>query len=406
MKQILSSTSTNDRPAIERALAIVVSAVMMFCALRFAVKNDVLPQYIKVCISVGYAGVACFFWYIDARKSEIHALHRSSKIRQSSFDWSMHYFRAAAILAIMLTHYAGMCGYRKLVNILFHSSTIYFLFISGYLSQYIGSIKRDVPIQYYKKKIVNVILPFILFSFLFGAVKYKIDILSVNFLHDLVLGRVLGPYWYIPFVSIIFLATPFLLRLNDTQLLKVTLVSSICFIVFPFRPSCFVLAWPEMFYLYAYFLPFYLFGIVYCRFKKIVDNFLIRNFTAIVIASILLVALLSMSSALGLSHSPDDLLIGLHRMSIVAMLLVVLRKLPNSIVSLKYLADYSFALYFIHAGVFKECLRLHDRLLPNNPFLIPFFELSFFLFLVVLLMLGIYIFKKSLGSFSRHCIGA
>ena len=149
----------------------------------------------------------------------------------------------------------------------FRSSTIFFLFISGFLCQYLFTSRPQPPITYYKKKLQNVICPFLFFSIGIGLLRGDSPF-SLGFWRDVALGRIQLQYWYIPFVSILFLVSPLLCRLTNRLLLSVAAISLVIFCTFPVRPEVgFALSWSHTFHLYAYFTVFYLLGFVYCRYK-------------------------------------------------------------------------------------------------------------------------------------------
>ena len=97
-----------------------------------------------------------------------------------NYDLTFHYFRAFAIVSVMLTHMwvgpvlAGSEDAAKLQDslrlCLFHSATIYFVFISGYLFDFVNRRKGQFPpLRFYKSKIVNVFCPYFILSLLLLA---------------------------------------------------------------------------------------------------------------------------------------------------------------------------------------------------------------------------------------------
>ena len=77
-----------------------------------------------------------------------------AKPKKSTFDWGMHYMRGFAIVCIMLMHVQARLGHRGLTRSFFSASTVFFLFISGYLCQYLALKKPVVDRDYYSKKVV------------------------------------------------------------------------------------------------------------------------------------------------------------------------------------------------------------------------------------------------------------
>lgn len=101
---------------------------------------------------------------------------------------------------------------------LFHSATIYFVFISGYLFDFVNRRKGQFsPLRFYKSKIVNVFCPYFILSLLLlaaGWISHHWFGYDIPFINDgtpvaslwdvlrcLAYGSAsLVPYWYIPFI--------------------------------------------------------------------------------------------------------------------------------------------------------------------------------------------------------------
>ena len=155
---------------------------------------------------------------------------------QKHYDLTFHYFRAFAIVSVMLTHMwvgpvlAGSEDAARLQDslrlCLFHSATIYFVFISGYLFDFVNRRKGPFsPLRFYKSKIVNVFCPYLVLSLLLlaaGWVSHHWFGYDIPFINDgtpvaspgdvlrcLAYGSAsLVPYWYIPFIMTVFSAGP------------------------------------------------------------------------------------------------------------------------------------------------------------------------------------------------------
>ena len=88
----------------------------------------------------------------------------------------MHYFRAFAIFSVISVHmwivpplegHESMSRFLDMLRgVLFHSSTLYFVFISGYLFHFLAQRKFDLR-TYYRKKLLNVIVPYVILSVFF-----------------------------------------------------------------------------------------------------------------------------------------------------------------------------------------------------------------------------------------------
>lgn len=325
---------------------------------------------------------------------------------KSGFDWQMHYFRAFAILMIMATHYCGVFGFDGPDRFFFRSSTIFFLFISGYLCQHIFNRRPQTPQVYGMKKLANVISPFLVFSIAIGLMRGDSPA-SAGFWRDVLMGRMQLQYWYIPFVSLLFLVSPALCRLKDSVLMPLAAVSLVLLSTFPVRPQpVFALAWPHAFHLYVYFTFFYLLGFVYCRRKVQIFEVLKRNSVLLAILAVLVSAVMPFAPALGLETAGLDALHAVHKTLLGAVVLVVLDRVKDRKVwILDQLAKCSFTLYFIHLGIFLQTVKLHDSAV--SLIRIPLFaEFVVFCAYVLAMLLAATLAKTVLGKWSRPIIAA
>lgn len=215
------------------------------------------------------------------------------KKKSASFDRGIHYFRAFAILFIMLLHFTPEHPVlMRLDDTFFSASSYFFVFISGYLFYYLTkSFEAEWsfrPIRcrivsgkfstltYYRKKLLNILLPYAIISSVIYLYYYLASDTSYltpavpgalkDFLHRLLVGDVQQPYWYIAFISKVFLISPLLLYLPKKWFCTLTAASCIL----PFLVA------REQSHL-LYFLPMYLIGMWYARFRPDIDRILYRN---------------------------------------------------------------------------------------------------------------------------------
>lgn len=388
---------------LARVSAIVVCSLIIYVGMTFMSKETVIPLWARLLASLAFAGLSAMIWAMENPSHSDNAPKKKST--KEGFDWSMHYFRAFAILTIMLMHYCGVFGYTKIVSVLFHSSTIFFLFISGYLCKYIDQRHRVPARVYYQKKVVNVIAPFIVFSILFGLMKGKY-LLSMTFLKELALGEVQGQYWYIPFVSILFLASPPVCRLDNRNLNLVWIVSVFFFLLFPIRPGGFCINWPDTIYLYSYFSVFYFTGFLYCTHKDSINAAINKYWILFAVGALIATLVLWIGPSLKLSMVGYDLLIGIQKFLAVALAIYCLGYIKNKrLLVLDLLAKYSFTLYFIHFGLFAQSHQFHDYLMRAIPLPIFFAEMVVFAIYVAGMLSACVLFKLVLGKYSRPLLG-
>ena len=387
----------------KRVVSILTCAAILYCGLS-CVSEAPISDAVKLSAIGGFLLLALMIWLLELKRD---GAAKKSKSDKTNFDWGMHYFRAFAILMIMATHYASRFGYSRFCDTFLSSSTIYFLFISGYLCQYIDCRRRDTPLAYYRKKLLNVICPFVLFSIVFLYARHALC--GIGSIRDVLLGRAQVPYWYIPFVSLLFAISPLLCRMRNGLLLSVFGISAFMFVVFPFRPgTAFNLSWPYTFYLYSYFSVFYVLGFVYCRFKDPVDRWINSrlNLLLFVGGGIVSAILLWDPNVLGVSCFSRGLVVGAQRSCVLAVFLILLGHLrTRKIRLLDWLAQYSFTLYFIHFGLFARTGRFHDVLISYIPLPVIAADCVVFCIYLAGMLFSAMVFKNVLGRHSRMLLG-
>jgi hypothetical protein len=296
-------------------------------------------------------------------------------------------------------------------ELFFHSSTIYFIFISGFLVTHLKD--RIVTTSYYKSKLKNVILPYILISiallFVYSFFGSKTEAFTLLFLKnsliDILMGKVNFHFWYIPFITLIFLATPVLLKLNQKTMLYIA---------------------PFMFLLpllgtrtgieitvgqYLYFFPIYIIGML-VRLKLDTVQACISSYKywigAIFLASLITLFLLLLNYNLTTRYPYYfESLFYVNRLMIIFLFIGISGQISyNKYPLIGKIADYSFALYFIHGaiGIFIQP-RLFGFLAQfEQHYWIPFSLLVTFCIILLCLFI-IRITKLVFGKRSRLLIG-
>ena len=118
-----------SRSDASRALAIAALGAIAFLYLRGQGVSDLRSFSV---VAAGCTALAVL-WALEWRTGFGEA--GSPNPRRSDFDWGMHYLRGFAIVMILLTHFFGCIGPKWVKPAFFSGSTVYFLFISGYLCQ-------------------------------------------------------------------------------------------------------------------------------------------------------------------------------------------------------------------------------------------------------------------------------
>ena len=310
-----------------------------------------------------------------------------------------------------MLHFVGAFKHYGVLRSLLGASTIYFLFISGYLCQFLEFKKRTSVISFYTKKLKNVICPYVVCSLvtciimcIIGGERYLVfsmDNFSFSRLFKgLIFGSMQYQYWYIPFVSILFLVSPVFIRMSDRMLLGAFMISACCLVCFPVRGQVYPVAWPNTFYLYSYFTGFYLLGFVYARRKCLFDVYLKRYFIINLFFAILLAVLLQWQGLFSLTLVSADLAIAMQRFFTLCVVLVVLQKIHRKIFVLDLFAKYSFTLFFLHMFFIQDFLNAANRLSG------PYWEIVLCLVYIAIVLVVSILLKSALGRNSRIYIGS
>ncbi|MDM7952337.1 MAG: acyltransferase [Cyanobium sp. CZS 25K] len=223
-------------------------------------------------------------------------------------------------------------------------------------------------------------------------------------------AEALTGYWYIPFIMLIFAASPLFLQYIKLSLkIQLTIFSALIVVsMLVHRP------WHNLSPIHSviYFTPIYLLGIIYAMHQKAIADAIKSKSLHLGLATVALSALqVHVTGSYGnyhksaiVSYAGFDLNI-LQKLLIIFFLLSVLAKLESrSIPLLSYLASISFGIYFIHPWVLLAFQRLSmERHLAFAPGPLIFL-------LKTLLILGISIglaetLKRRLHQRSRYLIG-
>ena len=352
------------------------------------------------------------------------------------FDWGMHHLRAFAIVCILIEHLWMHIGLFRQAQAFFIGSTFYFLFISGYLCQYLAFRRSIAPKTYYRKKWTNVICPYLAWSVFTLAIVRIMNIRRAgvippemvrwdNLPHIFLFGWAQGSYWYIPFVCVLFLVSPWLWKLKTSELVWLFVVSVSFAICYPFRPSSHFDGNPAMvFFQYAYFSWSYLLGLLYARLKPKIDPYLqsyaIPAFGFGMLLGLGLLAPEKFAIVCPSEIDPNDalretVLSGPLARSfqklffIVPAVVLAIRFTGKRIAVLDWLATYSFTMYFSHLLFLSDFVRLQDwlfSLVQPNAFGKTFLQIVVTVLFVAFNLLLAMCLKKVFGRHSRFFVGS
>jgi len=288
-------------------------------------------------------------------------------MRLDSFD----YFRGLAILLIVAGHTLGPWSIdtmpEMIVGNLILGATALFVFISGFFFHY-KFYARFRYEQFIGKKATNVLLPYCFLTLLalavkglwFGEVRFEglmwseILTLSVQYLWT---GQIFSAYWYVPFIMLMFVLSPVFIcyiRLT-TRVQLILLFAFVAFSMWAHRPLGNLSPWHSV----VYYLSIYLLGIVYSQYNKKIRNFIAKKSVSLGLLTLLIVLTQIVlygdyrnfhKPTIGLFNGFDIMI--LQKIALIFFVLSVLEKLGRfDVYILKYLANLSFAIYFIHPWV-------------------------------------------------------
>lgn len=358
---------------------------------------------------------------------EIEQIEQKAKSTKRPFLRHLHYFRGFAILNIVIVHtwqlssaniqsssaeYLHYMG--RVKEFLFHGSTLYFLFISGFLFHYLSH--NFIVKDYYKKKFKYVVTPyifissFILLSEVFYQQKNNVDYSSffVQLLDSLSRGTAQIQFWYIPFIIIVFLISPLLLYIPKKQFTFLAIIS--LFIpLLGTRTGTEVTIWQ-----FVYFLPVYILGMYTSMKYDFVKNKLEKSRY-----KLLTVFLLSTIAAPVIGARTINFIIEIHVMEslvyiqklsatfLILYLLLKYKRKDSKILDM--LATYSFPIFFLHVLVyFAFSNLLYSAVILQyigGIMIVPYSILctGIILFLTLLICKGL---KLILQSKSKYVMGA
>ena len=404
------------RPLAARALAIVLVAAGLFgylLAYRAPVRHAAL-------VSCGALAALLAIWGAEIL---LHgAAPPPDRPKGDSFDWGMHAFRGFAILCIALMHALSGFGFHKWTQAFLSSSTIYFLFISGYLCQHLHSRRPDSPAAYYRKKLLNVILPYLAMSVATavlvratGALRPGLlapaDYTLREFPRILLFGWAQPQYWYVPFVAVLFAVSPALVRTGDRTLVRISALAFALLLVFPSRGGWKIT--PEtktILCKFSYFTFYYLAGFLFARFRRLLEPHL----KAYALPGLLLGLFLGLTVLFPDWFGPYVVRGAQHRslqklFFLVPLLWAATRCRSRPTPLLGAFADYSFAIFFLHHFFIADFVRLRDALLraaAGIPCAGPAANVAAILLFIAFSLALAMLLKRATGRWSRSLTGA
>lgn len=351
------------------------------------------------------------------------------------------YFRAIAILFVVFghtydvawTHFANEDlsaerGWLAMVPEFITGATAYFVFISGFLYRQVF-FERIGYGDFMRKKALYVGLPYLVLGVPLALLEIAVGNYSVIlnkggefystgvFMDMIVLlttGRMATAYWYIPFIFLVFLASPLFdrfIRLPNRRKLAI-FAATIAVAFWVHRPGNNLNPVQS----FLYFTNLYLFGILYCENSAAIQAFTRRRpvVVALALALVLVVAAQAIwqfgSGNLERFAGQGWLPLGLDLVIVQKYVAILLFCAALALWGghfkrvLRPLADYSFGVYFIHPIILAFMIRLPEGLSPHMGE--PLSDLLLYGSFVFVLSLGLAMLgRKIMGRYSRYLIG-
>ncbi|MFD2167706.1 acyltransferase family protein [Thalassotalea euphylliae] len=342
----------------------------------------------------------------------------------------LHAFRGFAILSVVGAHaWSFMIFWTGGLNVdglkwlfwftetLFHGSTIYFAIISGLLFRLV--LNSRAWSSFYQSKLGNVILPYIVLSFVITGLYWQYIIQSPDIsntfqdyvnvvLKNLPLGKVDIHFWYIPVLAFLFLITPLLAWLQDKS--NVVFIALILLPLVVSRSPFPDFIKPQSF---AYFTGAYALGMAMGAHYDNVKAFIAARKLALavvaLVSSILLFLLYVNDYQPGSVYSVRQTLVYIQKVAICLLVLYWLfereMRLPQWLMSL---GTYAFAIFFLHV-VFIGLVIQNVREVLNasrSVELVALFGSVNFIVGIIGSMALAYVAKRLLGKHARKIVGA
>lgn len=336
---------------------------------------------------------------------------------------SLTYFRGVAILLIVAGHSYGHWVINsfseKVLANLITGGTALFVFISGFLFHHIYYIEFDQK-AFILKKIKNVLIPYIVLST--GALTVRIilnkPIFFMGTLYEhimdagyrMLIGNITTGYWYIPFISIVFIVSPLFIRYIKFSFKMRIFLFFFCLLVSMLmqRPADNV----SPIHSFLYFVSIYLLGINCSIDQQKIFNF-IHDKTIVLGVFVLAFAMLEAATRNDFGNYSKTEMFSFNGIDIIIVqkifmcffFLSFFHKYENKNISiLKFVAGLSFPIYFLHPWVLKLVAKM--QLVSYVKFL-PDFSVFIMTTLVVTVssIFVAYIIKLILRNNSKFVIG-
>lgn len=353
----------------------------------------------------------------------------------------IEYFRALAILMIVAghtfvlawSHFADEDPTSRitLLNVipsLISSGTAYFVFISGFLYRQVFHGRMAYG-EFMRRKALYIGLPYLLMATPVALAEIASGTFSVTSVKDgvayppsafvdlvvlLSTGRMVNAYWYIPFIFLVFLASPLFDRFIRMQPGPRFAVVAAAFLValWVHRP----LDNLNPLHSFLYFANIYMFGMLFWEYRERIMAVVARPGAVAVLALLILATAAAQALVLNdtsnIERAAGDgwLPLGFDLMLIQKYVGFFLFSGffalwgSRAATPLSFIARNSFGLYFVHAIVIAVLMRMPEPLSPHVGE--PMIDLAiYFVAVLTTSFAAILTVKAIAGRYSRYIIG-
>jgi len=268
----------------------------------------------------------------------------------------IHNFRGLAVLFIVVTHTLSLFEWRgspeleRFLKYLVANGTTFFLFISGFLFEYLKA--RYEVLDYWGKKLRFVVLPYLLvsipalvvFVFVTSRQGMRAGFNEMSHLQQieyfLLTGKHLAPFWFIPTIVSFYLVSPVIRGAFHNDRVFWALPFLFVLPAFIHRSDIGLLN-------VLHFLPIWVLGMLMCRFRQTAEPMLRRHLWLLLILSLALGI-----AELAFTRGTHTYLDYLQKTVLILLLLAVMLRLESLATPwLSWAGALSFGIFFVHSYV-------------------------------------------------------
>ena len=330
----------------------------------------------------------------------------------------IHNFRAIAILFIVAIHCYSILK-PTAEPIILQRGTLLFMFISGFLFQYLSrNFNKRI---YWQKKFVNILVPYFIISLPIILIRImtndnvrQMQILFSNFTNELTITKIadyyltgmhLVPFWFIPMICFYYLLGPLFIKLDRDGQIYYLLPAFIGLSLVVTRSSDLY----KIHLAFIHYLSIYLLGMFASRHHLKLLQLTDRVWPAVIFTATLAVAAGVIFDQQQIHYLEQFLYV--QKIILCWTILYVLWKLDNKItkkefliINMNKLSAMSFGIFFLHY-YFLYFISL--KMANGEISLAPTFT-NFFLIIcadIVFCVIALSVFKQLFGKKSRYLVG-